>query len=90
MGTVQPVPNTKCVYLASTLSIGTDIALGELVVGPPMFTFPKNFNLESVAAASNLWVQFYPRNQYQLVLKSCLCATLTSGWSGATPYRTSP
>jgi hypothetical protein len=51
---VQPVPNTKCVYLASMLSRGTDIALGELVVGPPMFTFPKNFNLESVAASSNL------------------------------------
>jgi len=58
MGTVQPVPNTKCVYLESRLSIGTGIALGELVVGPPMFTFPKNFSLESVAASSNLWVQF--------------------------------
>lgn len=58
MGTVQPVPNTKCVYLASRLSMGTDIALGELVVGSPMFTFPKNLNLESAAAPSNLWVQF--------------------------------
>ena len=54
IGTVQPVPNTKWVYLANMLSMGTDIALGELVVGPPMFTFPKNFNLESVAASSNL------------------------------------
>jgi len=54
MGTVQPVPNTKCVYLASRLSMGTGIALGELVVGPPMFTFPKNFNLGSAAAPSNL------------------------------------
>lgn len=58
IGTAQPVPNTRCVYLASRLSIGTDIALGELGVGPPMFTFPKNFNRESVAAPSNLWVQF--------------------------------
>ena len=54
MGTVQPVPNTKWVYLENKLSMGTDIALGELAVGPPTFTFPKNFNLGSVAAPSNL------------------------------------
>lgn len=54
MGIAQPVPKTKCVYLESRLSRGTDIALGELVVGPPMFTFPKNFNLESVETSSNL------------------------------------
>ena len=54
MGTAQPVPNTKCVYLESRLSRDTDIALGELVVGVPMFTLPKNLNLESVAASSNL------------------------------------